>query len=154
MLSVLRNRVMKYFFSMVVALLATHTFAGSFSARCQNFTGEHINYVSGKAEPFTLNDGTIYKFSYTHTGSGSLRYVIDGTGIIEPKREDRWHNLELIGQSSSYVSAVSIEDTEQIQFNLYPSLASAQIIWIMQPTKTKPEPATLLLKASCEFLNE
>ncbi|WP_045860073.1 hypothetical protein [Teredinibacter purpureus] len=145
---------MKYIFIIVVASLVTPTFAGSFSAKCQNFTGEHINYVSGKAEPITLNDGTIYEFSYSHAGLGSLRYVIDGTGVIEPKREDRWHNLELIGQTSSYVSAVSIEGAEQIQFNLYPHLESAQIIWVTQPTNTKPEPAILLLKASCKHLNE
>lgn len=148
------NLVMKYIFNIFIALLSWPVFADSFVAKCQDFTGEHIDHVSGRTEPFRLNDGTVYEFSFSSEGSGSLKYVIDGTGVIEPKREDRWHELELIGQSSSYISATSFEGTEQIQFSLYPKLATAQIIWVMQPTKLKAEPTTLLLKASCEFLNE
>jgi len=145
---------MKYILAITIALLSVQVFAGSFVAKCQDFIGENIYHASGRSEPFRLNDGTTYEFSYSSAESGSLKYIVDGAGIIKPKREARWHNLELVGQSSNYVSATSFEGTEQIQFSLYPNLASAQIIWSMQPTKLKPEPATLLLKASCEFLNE
>lgn len=145
---------MKYILPSLLALLSAQTFAGSFVARCQDFRGTHIDFDSRRSEEFRLNDGTIYEFFYSSVGPGSLKYIIDGTGVIEPGKEDRWHDLDIVGQSGNYLSATGFEGTEQIQFSLYPELNSAQIVWLMQPTKMKPEPGTLLLKASCKFQYE
>lgn len=56
---------MKYIFSIAIALLSCPVFAGSFVAKCQDFTGQNIDHVSGRSEPFRLNDGTIYEFSFS-----------------------------------------------------------------------------------------
>ena len=148
------NRVMKYIIITLGVFFSESVFANSFVAKCQNFIGKHVEHVSGYSESFSLNDGTIYEFLYSSNGSGSLKYVIAGTGVIEPKKEQRWHKLKLLEQSSTHIVATSFEGAEQIQFSLYPKLASAQIIWVTHPTKFKPEPVTLILKANCEFLNE
>ena len=145
---------MRYTFTLLMALLSSASLAESFKARCSDFRGETLSHINQAAEPFLLNDGTTYEFIYTANGNRSLKYVIDGAGIIEPKKEDRWHDLNLLGQTSNYVSAMSIEGAEQILFSLYPSLKTAQIIWVTQPTKIKPEPTVLVLKANCEFTNE
>ena len=90
---------------MLTILFSEAALAGSYVAKCSGFTGQYIDHVSGHAEDFKLDDGTIYEFRYSDEGVVSLKYVVSGVGIIEPKKEDRWHDLEIIGEPSNYVSA-------------------------------------------------
>ena len=93
---------MKYIFILPIVVISQSAWADSYIAKCTGFSGQKIDHVSGRAEEFKLDDGTVYEFRFSDNPVVGLKYVVTGTGIIEPKKEDRWHDLNIIGHSSNY----------------------------------------------------
>lgn len=125
--------------------------ANDFSATCQNFEGVEYDSESGELKPYLLNDGTIFEFSYTSANGGSIRYLVDGVGIIEPKKAERWHDLQLLQQTRKYVTAINLMNDDYKVFTLYPESKILHIAWVEHPNRKYKSGGSFLIKVGCEF---
>jgi len=135
-------------------LLSSQVSASNFNAKCEEFKGIEFDVEKGSVKPFELNDGTIYEFNYTSKSGGKLLHVVDGVGIIEPKKSERWEPIQLLQQTDKHISAISYIDQDYMLFTLYPKLGMLHIAWISQPNIRYKNGNTLLIKVSCEFTNK
>lgn len=142
---------MKYYMFAICSLVSLQANAGDFTAKCQNFEGVELDGESGRVKPFMLNDGTTYEFSYSSANVGHLRYVVGGTGVIEPKKSERWHDLQLLKRTSSYLTAMNYIGQDYMLFTLYPNLKMLHIAWIEHPNRKYKEGGSFLIRVDCEF---
>jgi len=125
--------------------------ASDFDAKCQGFHGIEFDALSGKTKPFSMNDHTTYAFRYDADKGGELRYVVDGVGIIDPKKSDRWHKLELLKQTDRFITAMNYIGEDYMLFTLYPKNEMLHIAWIEQPNIKHKNGNSLLIKVNCSF---
>ena len=145
---------MRNYIVIALCLLSFQVSAKNFNAKCEKFKGAEFDAGRNSVKPFELNDGTIYEFDYTSGNGGKLLYVVDGVGIVEPKKSERWAPIQLLQQSGEHISGINYIGQEYMLFTLYPKLSMLHIAWVVHPNKRYKNGNSLLVKVSCEFTNK
>ncbi|MCV6624912.1 MAG: hypothetical protein OIF38_02380 [Cellvibrionaceae bacterium] len=141
----------KIFISTILLFVSINSFALEFTAECNGFEGVEFESATRKFQEFSLKDETTYEFKYDSDMEGSLKLVVTGAGIIEPKKSERWHDLKILEQTNRRVSALATIGTGFIIYTLYPQLDFLHIAWVDHPNRRYGEGNSRLVRVSCKF---